>query len=140
MNIKKEKQLEKLQLKVIKAAKKIHNFHKDYYVIAGAKLGKYTSIKTNKSHLTTEQLHKMFHPLLKHALLPLGELGTKPANCPNYIGNCAEQHACNDVLQKNRKVHVQNVACVSFTLAYRPRTCQIVRYCSNCTNTFNIKN
>lgn len=131
--------LRKFEKRVIKAARLLKNFQNNIYVVAGAKWEHFTSIRANASYSTTEKLQKEFDPRLQDALAPLGSLGTKPKGRPNYIGNCAEQQACNDVLMKDR-VNKVKVKQVKFTLAYRPRTCEIIPYCSNCTNTFNINN
>lgn len=124
---------------VIRTARFVNNFQKSIYVVAGAYLKQYFSCKTNKSYLQTKVLVKLFDMRLQNALKPLGMLGTKPKGSPNYIGNCAEQHACNDILIKDKTGKVK-IKKIKFTLAYRPRTCEIVPYCSNCTGTFNIHN
>lgn len=131
--------LGKYEKNVVKTARLLDNFHKSIYVVAGAKWKKYSACKTNVSYKTTEELMKLFDIRLQKALLPLGKLGTKPKGCPNYIGNCAEQHACNEVLLQDKEFKAK-IKDIKFSLAYRPRTCQIVPYCSNCTKTFNIHN
>ena len=131
--------LRNFEKRVIKAARFLDNFHNSIYVVAGAKWKGYTACKTNISRLETKELIKLFDSRLQNALSPLGTLGTKPKGCPNYIGNCAEQHACNEVLLQDKQLKAK-IKHIKFTLAYRPRTCQIVPYCSNCTRTFNIHN
>lgn len=140
--MKKDKRIYSLgnfEKEVIKAARFLNNFHKYISVVAGAKWKEYKACKTNVPYKTTKELEKIYDPRLRIELEKLGKLGTKPKGCPNYIGNCAEQHACNAVLRQEHG-EIVKVQQVKFTLAYRPRTCQIVPYCSNCTKTFKIHN
>ena len=72
---------------------------------------------------------------LKKDLDKLGNLGTISQLCKNPIGQCAEQHAAEKLLQKRKNYIVKNIL---FSTAFRPRTSEIFDYCENCINIFNL--
>lgn len=76
-------------------------------------------------------------PTLDAALRVLGDIGRKRDECRNYIGACAEPHAARTVMSENTKVMVRDLV---FSYAYRPRTKNVIRYCRNCTDVFNVQN
>ena len=64
----------------------------------------------------------------------LGDIGTKSTLGKRYIiGNCAEQHAGNNYMNKYRD---QKLYDIHFSLTLRPRTMQILAPCDNCKFTF----
>ena len=76
-------------------------------------------------------------PSLEAALSALGDIGGKRSVCKNYIGACAEPHAARSVMVCNPTVIIDDLV---FSFAYRPRTKSVIRYCRNCTDTFNVQN
>ena len=72
---------------------------------------------------------------LKNKLLELGEIGkhTTKTGSPYIIGNCAEQHAADLFMKKNRSYHLQDLY---FSKALRPRTKQEFKPCENCKYVF----
>ena len=73
-----------------------------------------------------------WHTILRTKMETIGEIGKK-ANKPhvkNYIiGNCAEQHAGNNLM---RKYKVNKLDTLHFSKAIRPRTMEIMPSCNNC--------
>ncbi len=81
-----------------------------------------------------EDIISLFHTRLG------GSVGSHSpiTTCYYPIGNCAEQHAANMVMlegKKNRNREEANK--LFFTEAIRPRTMQVIDYCSNCTAVFD---
>ena len=76
-------------------------------------------------------------PVLEAALNALGRIGGKRDECDNYIGACAEPHSARTIM---RATPVSDVSNLAFSYAYRPRTKNVIRYCRNCTDVFNVKN
>lgn len=77
-----------------------------------------------------------WHGFLKRELLKLGNIGKRPHknNLDKYIiGNCAEQHAGNNYMNR---FHENNIHKLYFTEAVRPRTMEIFPYCKNCKAIF----
>lgn len=72
---------------------------------------------------------------LKNHLAKMGQLGTIIPSCKNPIGQCAEQHAAEILLQKRKSYIVKNIL---FSTAFRPRTSEIFDYCDNCIKIFNL--
>lgn len=61
--------------------------------------------------------------------------------CGYPIGNCAEDHAANNLLRKNaKKATDKNINKIKFSKAYYTRTGVSLEYCDNCTTAFNIHN
>ena len=56
------------------------------------------------------------------------------------IGQCAEQHAANDLLQKknNKKTNLDIKAEIFFSKAIRPSTGEVFDYCRNCKVLFDL--
>ena len=123
--------LEKL---VITKAYRNRNFRKNYAAFVGAQFQQYYGWSTNKSHLQENTLKKMLDSRLCHKLQSLGRLGHKRNG--NYLGNCAEVHAGNKVLQQTNRITIDQLR---FSNAYRCRTMQIVPYCDNCLDTFTLR-
>ena len=107
-------------------------------VVAGC-LGRVSGIeRVGKSGSTTNQWDKdivsLFHIRLGGSVGSHSPITTSH----NPIGNCAEQHAANMVMlegKKNRNREEANK--LFFTEAIRPRTMQVIDYCSNCTAVFD---
>lgn len=75
-----------------------------------------------------------WHSFLKRKLLALGNIGKGSHIGQRYIiGNCAEQHAGNNYMNK---YHENDVSKLHFTDAVRPRTMQVFPYCENCKTIF----
>lgn len=64
-------------------------------------------------------------------------LGAKIKQCKNTIGNCAEQHAANNLLILNQNVDIDSI---DYSKAIRPRTGEIILYCENCQKILKLKN
>ena len=57
--------------------------------------------------------------------------------CTNRIGNCAEQHAANMVMNEHEEKGIhQEIENLAFTQAIRPRTMIEIDYCLNCRTLF----
>lgn len=76
--------------------------------------------------------HK-FNYILYNKLLELGPIGAKVNG--NIVGACAEPHAADEVMKKHRACGISDL---QFSKAYRPRTCQHIKYCKNCKDTFGL--
>lgn len=63
----------------------------------------------------------------------LGGLWGKNKTCKYPIGNCAEQHAAEILLNDNPQCGLHDIV---FSSAFRPRTDEIVPYCENCKKLF----
>lgn len=76
-----------------------------------------------------------FAPVLKNALVQLGQIGKRSAKPGTryIIGNCAEQHAANHYMKGYNENSLQHLY---FSSAMRPRTKQIYPPCDNCKDTF----
>lgn len=118
---------------IIKKVYRYRNLQKDFEVFVGAEFNQYKGWSTNKSRLSEKELKKLLDARLSSKLQTLGKLAHKRKG--NYLGNCAEVHASNKVLNQNMKVRVDQI---TFTNAYRCRTLQIIPYCPNCLDTFNL--
>ena len=70
-----------------------------------------------------------FLNLLKDNNVELGSQHPEITNTSNTFGNCAEQHAVNDLLSRYPDINVKNI---EFSKAIRPRTGEIRPYCQNC--------
>lgn len=77
--------------------------------------------------------NESFNTFIKNNKLKIGEKNPKAKNCSNIIGNCAEQHAVNDLMLRNPGLKPKNV---EFSNAIRPRTGEIRPYCENCCKLF----
>lgn len=68
----------------------------------------------------------------------LGNIGDRRADgsCNNILGRCAEQHAASTL--QNRRHSTAPPARLQFSKAFRPRTLEIVEYCKNCKDIFNL--
>lgn len=76
-------------------------------------------------------------PILLKALMSLGAIGKKSGvtKCKYPIGQCAEQHAAELVLNKHFK---SSLASLRFSKAIRPRTKAVMGYCDNCKYIFKL--
>lgn len=75
-----------------------------------------------------------WHSFLKRKLLRLGNIGGRSHLGRGYIiGNCAEQHAGNNYMNR---FHESNLNRLYFTEAVRPRTMEVFPYCDNCKTIF----
>lgn len=78
-----------------------------------------------------------WHSVLLHKMKRLGCIGMATNVSKNKLGNCAEQHAGNGLMNKQG---INNLNTLYFTETVRPRTMQIIPYCQNCKQIFpNIK-
>lgn len=64
----------------------------------------------------------------------LGPIGTKSKLCGNIIGQCAEPHAANEILEAKGCA----INDLKFSLAMRPRTQTYQPYCENCKAIFKL--
>lgn len=64
----------------------------------------------------------------------LGSIGTKSKLCDNIIGQCAEPHAANEILEAEGCA----IKDLKFSLAMRPRTQTYYPYCENCKAVFKL--
>lgn len=71
---------------------------------------------------------------LRKALQQLGTIGEKSALCDSIIGQCAEPHAANEILNAESC----SLNDLEFSLAMRPRTQTFLPYCNNCKKIFNL--
>lgn len=62
-------------------------------------------------------------------------LGNNGPKTSNIVGNCAEQHAVNDLTTLYPDTDIDKIA---FSKAIRPRTGEIRKYCYNCCELFNL--
>jgi hypothetical protein len=124
-----------LEYEVMRKAYRIRNFRKPVAVIVGCQFNQYKGIAVNHPYMTYKQLIVELDYRLLRKLKILGPLARKRNN--NYLGNCAEVHASNKVLKQTPIIELDQIV---FSLAYRPRTLQVIDYCQNCLDTFNISN
>lgn len=124
-----------LEYEVMRKAYRVRNFRKPVAVIVGCQFNQYKGIAVNHPYITDKQLIAELDYRLLRKLKVLGPLARKRNK--NYLGNCAEVHASNKVLKQNNIIKLDQIA---FSLAYRPRTLQVIDYCQNCLDTFNISN
>ena len=80
-----------------------------------------------------------YNPLLTHYLknkLGVSKLGERSpvTRCKNGVGRCAEPHAANGTMN-NTNCSVRDLV---FSLSIRPRTRQIIEYCTNCKLSFGL--
>ncbi|MFR3524861.1 MAG: hypothetical protein ACLTWD_09505 [Bacteroides uniformis] len=80
-----------------------------------------------------------WHHILRKKMEKIGEIGKPPykRETKNIIGNCAEQHAGNNLM---RKYKINELNTLSFSYAVRPRTMEIIPACHNCKSIFPIFN
>ena len=124
-----------LEFEAIRRAIKYRKLQKYHAAFVGAEYNQYFGFAANQPYKTEKELNKLLDTRLKKKLLSLGKLAHKRKG--NYLGNCAEVHASDKVLKQHYKIRVDQI---SFTKAYRCRTMQIIPYCFNCLDTFNLKN
>ena len=72
--------------------------------------------------------------LRKALVSQLGTIGGKSTLCSNIIGQCAEPHAANEILEAEGC----SINDLEFSLAMRPRTQTYLPYCNNCKKVFNL--
>lgn len=77
-------------------------------------------------------------PPLKDRIEALGQIGERrdDGSCKNVLGRCAEQHAASTL--QNRKHSQTPPNRLQFSKALRPRTMEVVDYCKNCKDIFNL--
>jgi hypothetical protein len=124
-----------LEYEVMRKAYRIRNLCKPVAVIVGCQFNQYKGTAINCPYITEKQLLADLDSRLLIKLQILGPLAKRRNK--NYLGNCAEVHASNKVLKQNNRVQLNQIV---FSLAYRPRTLQVIDYCQNCLDTFNISN
>ena len=97
---------------------------------------------SNGSHKASEYSRgvKEAHVLepLRSEIEKLGRIGERrnDGSCNNTLGRCAEQHAASTL--QNRKYSYTPPARLQFSKAMRPRTMEVVEYCKNCKDIFNL--
>lgn len=141
MSKKKIDHLADLKKDVLKRSFRVKRL-KDIKVIAGcldSKNPARCAIKCNCPEKTEEELEKYYIDPLKTALKKLGKLGEKPNKTRNYLGNCAEQRACNTILTQDMR-HPIPLKRINYTRAYRVRTAQVKDYCENCIDVLGVSN
>lgn len=70
----------------------------------------------------------------------LGDIIGKPSpntGLPFPIGNCAEPHAANEILERTTSSTDKDIGDIVFSRAIRPRTKMTYQYCKNCLLTFD---
>lgn len=75
----------------------------------------------------------MYVPLLEAAMNNLGGVGQRRNGCPYVIGNCAEPHVANRLLNNLANAGLDQIV---FSAALRPRTRQTIPFCANCRAIF----
>lgn len=75
---------------------------------------------------------------LKSAIKALGTIGGHrlDGKCGNVLGRCAEQHAASTL--QNQHHSTTDPKNLRFSKALRPRTMEVVDYCKNCKEIFNL--
>ena len=97
---------------------------------------------SNGSHKASDYSRDMFaahvEQPLRSEIEKLGRIGErrKDGSCNNTLGRCAEQHAASTL--QNRRHSTAPPARLQFSKAFRPRTLEIVEYCKNCKDIFNL--
>lgn len=133
--------LHQLKIEVLRRSFRVKRVRAEKVIVGCIALnnrGRY-SVKCNCGHKTEAELEKYYIEPLKSALKRLGRLGHKPNKDRNYLGNCAEQRACNQVLIIDQRHHLA-LNQVEYTRAYRIRTAQVKKYCPNCITALGIHN
>lgn len=76
-----------------------------------------------------------WHDILRRKMIKIGEIGKAPYDrkTKNIVGNCAEQHAGNNLMNKYKINKLNNLY---FSDAIRPRTMEIIPACNNCKSIF----
>lgn len=76
-----------------------------------------------------------WHYFLKRRIERLGRMGHGSNMCSYPLGQCAEQHACNNLAERTGlNIGILNNLC--FSESVRPRTLQIFPPCKNCKDIF----
>lgn len=75
---------------------------------------------------------------LKSAIEALGRIGKyrDDRSCHNALGHCAEQHAASTL--QNQHHSTTDPKRLGFSKAIRPRTMEVIDYCKNCKDIFNL--
>lgn len=75
--------------------------------------------------------------ILKSELKKIGPIGSirKDRKCLYPIGHCAEQHSAMALYRKNVSISPNKI---EFGKAVRPRTGQVIAFCQNCKDVFNL--
>ena len=63
----------------------------------------------------------------------IGGIWKRNGTCKHPIGNCAEQHAAEILLNEKPQCGLHDI---EFSSAFRPRTDEVIPYCENCTKLF----
>lgn len=80
-----------------------------------------------------------WNDILRRIIEKFGEIGEKPIIKPKgkekiyILGNCAEQHAGNNLMNKYK---VNNINSLYFSECIRPRTMEVIPPCYNCKKIF----
>lgn len=72
---------------------------------------------------------------LRQQIGRLGQLGHGTTLCKYPLGNCAEQHSCNNLSNKTG-CNPTILAQIKFTDTVRPRTMQVIPTCPHCKRIF----
>lgn len=90
----------------------------------------YIEVDHSKSPQSTS-----FHSILYKRLITIGKIGKKSTKtkCDNIIGQCAEVHAANKLLKRNKCSKLKDI---HFSVAMRPRTLEVCPPCENCKAIF----
>lgn len=120
---------------VLKKAKNKHDAKDWPAAFVGAEY--YTIRHFAKTHyISKNSLTSMLNHQLLTELKKLGNIGDKVNGYS--VGYCAEVYAANKVLATSN-VSI-NIKQIRFSPTIRPRTMQMLKYCSNCLTIFNVKN
>lgn len=111
---------------VLKQNKKTKTWYWDYPATA-AICHNYTCTQKDSSFSHYPDAKCIWNNILYNALRKINKIGTA------LIGNCAEQHAANRYMKRFAENNLNNLY---FSTARRPRTKEIIPYCSNCKQTF----
>lgn len=77
------------------------------------------------------EIPKQIHPELRKRAQKIGGIGSHGLSSKNTVGVCAEFHALNSLL-----LHGSKWTDIKLTPAIRPRTGEIMPFCSNCIAMF----
>ena len=127
------KHIRKAQIKVLRTGHKKHSKFWDLPAMATI------CHDIQRKHFVKGYAHHpkgtKWHSSLKRELLKLGDIGKRSRLGRGYIiGNCAEQHAGNNYMNK---FHENNIHHLYFTETVRPRTMEVFPSCDNCKAVFS---
>lgn len=97
--------------------------------------------KCANGHSCEARVNSYKEVLNQYLTSKLGKLGSKRKGCPYNIGHCAENHAANKLISRDKYFGGQeNIQNIEFSKALITRTGETIPYCKNCTTAYNVKN